>query len=356
MKRCAALLLFFYAGVSLFAQAYHDATIYLPAVTGTGNRSGDNEYITNRIIEHLEKLGYLPVRYPRATAFSLFASIARQNSRNRATGDGPLPLNQPRTYVLNLKFVDNKTGETVIGEDLFYYEAEEIGDLLITKFKLGPYVSAIEPEPEPIPIEEIPVVAEEPKKDPDEWRTKSWYLSAGVFWAPRIYKGSYESSHYVNFGYGIGAEYHFLKIAPGIQFLKYLSVGAGLELVPDWIAVRIQDETYHYRDLLLEIPVLVNAVFRPSDYFMLIPYGGAQFTIPLYGETKPFLLAWRAGFQYGIKTGPGVLVLDPWFSMDLGPSRITSNTAIKYRRYMINIGVKYKYGFDNFKNFFWFIK
>jgi len=347
MKKYAALLLLLYfAGFSLYAQTYRDATIYIPPVTGTGSRPGDNEYITNQLIEHLENLNYLPVRSQRNAAFTLHATIARQNSEGQSGGGGAIPLHMSRTYVLNIDLTDNKTGANVIKQNLFYSEPEEIPNLLMLNFNLVPFASEY--------TETKKAPADKPE-DLEEWRSKQWYLSTGFFWTPRVYEGKYESTYYVNFGYGIWTEYHFLKFATTkkTKFFEYLSLGTGLELVPDWVAVRVK-ESYH--DLLLEIPLLINVVLKPSGYFMLVPYAGINFNIPLYRETIPSLAAWRLGFQYGIKVGPGIMVVDPWFSMDFGKSSISSNSRVTYQRYMMHIGVKYKYGFDNFKSFLWPIK
>ena len=361
MKKYTILLIIFCVGVLLNAQTYRDTTVFLPVVSGTVGRPGDIEYISNRIIEHMENLGYLPVRILRSsTPYTLFASIARQiPTGERSTGAGPLPLNQSRMYVLSLELMDNKTGRKIISEDLIYSEPEEIANLLNLRFRPVPFTpDRPEPEPKPQPAAVVPAPVEEPKveepkKDPDEWRTKSWYIGAGAFWAPRIYKGDSESIHYVNFGYSISAEYHFLKLWPGNKIFEHLSLSTGADLIPEWVAVR---EKENYKDLLLEVPLTLNAVFRPSSYFMLTPYAGAHVNIPLFKKIKPPLVSWRAGFQYGIKAGPGLVVIDPWFSMDFGSSGITSKSDIKYQRYMIQIGVKYKYGFDDFKNFLWFIK
>jgi hypothetical protein len=83
---------------------------------------------------------------------------------------------------------------------------------------------------------------------------------------------------------------------------------------------------------------------------------GVNLNIAFYRDTLPPPAAWRLGFQYGIKAGPGIVVIDPWFSMDFGESSLGSNQNIKYQRYMMHIGVKYKYGFDDFKNFLWYKK
>ena len=339
MKRCITLLILFYTGLSLYAQSYRDATIYLPPVTGTGRGPGDNEYIANQLIEHLENLTYLPVRSTRNAAFTLTATIAPKDPENESADD--YPIYQAQTYVLSMELTDNRTGRTVVRQNLFYSDLEEIANILVLNFNLVPYASALfEEKPPPEPI------------DPDEWRKKPWYLSAGIFWTPRVYEGDYESTYYVNFGYGLWAEFHFLQfMRENLEIFYYLAVCSGLELVPDWVAVR-EGETY--RDLLLEIPLLVSFAFKPSGYFLLMPYLGINFNIPMYMDTKPPPVAWRVGFQYGIKVGPGTLVIDPWFSMDFGKAKIASNPDMQYWRYMMHIGVKYKYGFDNFKNFFWF--
>jgi hypothetical protein len=345
MKKYAVLLFLFCAGFSLNAQTYREATVYLPPVTGTGSSPGDNEYITNQIIEHLENQNYLPVRSLRNAAFTLFASISRQDAPVNDPSGGAFPIYQSQTYLLSIELMDNKTGNNIIRQNLYYSEPEEIANLLILNFNLVPYSSDFsDPKPAEKPAEPV---------DPDEWRKKQWYLNAGIFWTPRVYAGDHESTYYVNFGYGISAEYHFLKFAEKWKYFNYLSLGTGLELVPDWVAVR---ENESYRDLLLEIPLLINVVLKPSSYFMLIPYFGVNFNIALYGDTVPPPAAWRLGFQYGIKAGPGVVVIDPWFSMDFGESALSSNSKIKYQRYMMHIGVKYKYGFDDFKNFLWFKK
>jgi len=341
MKKYAALLLFLCAGFSLYAQSYRDATIYLPPVTGTGSGPGDNEYITNKLIEHLDNLTYLPVRSLRSAAFTLVASIAPKEEDELP--DDAYPIYQAKTYILSLELMDNKTGRIIVRQNLFYSELEEISNILVLHFNLVPYASEFyDPTPPPPP----------PPVDPDEWRKKPWYLSVGAFWTPRVYEGDYESTYYVNFGYGLWAEFHFLQFEKeNMEIFHYLVLGTGLELVPDWVAVR-EGETY--RDLLLEIPIMVSFAFKPSGYFMLMPYLGVNFNIGLYGDTIPPIAAWRTGFQYGIKVGPGILVVEPWFSMDFGKSSIASNPEMQYQRYMMHIGVKYKYGFADFKNFFWF--
>jgi len=362
MKKRASLLLFLllYAGFSLYAQNNQEITVYISPVTGKGSGPGDNSYFSGMITEHLLNLGYLPINSRNDAAFTMSASIAAQNpAGDRVSGDQT--LHSAEMYVLSLELKDKKTGETVVRQNLYYSDPAEMEDLIILNFNQVPRTSAYfeqnaakaEPELQKEAPEDPPAGTPVKDQDDDDWRRKQWYLGVGVSWTPRIYEGVAESAYIVNFGGGILAEYHFLKFADKWNFFDYLSLGAGLELVPDWVAVRRNES---YLNLLLGVPVLVNFVFKPSRHYLFIPYGGVNFNIPLSGEIKPPLIAWRAGLQYGIKAGPGALVIDPCFSMDIGPSSLASNPDIQYRRYMINIGIKYKYGFDDFKNFLWFKK
>jgi len=370
MKKCAALLLFFFAGFSLYAQIYRNATIYIPPITGLRSRAGDKNQILKHLTEHLEHLQYVPVRTMNNAAYTLFASVTLLN----------ISTNGTQTHLLHLELMDNKTGRTVLTQDFYYSKQEEIARLIKNDFLLAPFSTEYElrpvhPDTPPIETSPPPAATTPPAgatapsttparaappsaegdeyENPDEWRSKPWYLSAGIFWTPRVYEGDYESTYYVNFGYGIWAEYHFLQLVrENLEIFYYLTVGSGLELVPDWVAVR---EGESYRDLSLEIPLLVSFAFKPSKHYMLMPYLGINFNIPFYRDTLPPPVAWRVGFQYGVKAGPGILVIDPWFSMDFGKSGLASSPE-KYQRYMMHIGVKYKYGFDDFKNFLWFRK
>jgi hypothetical protein len=270
------------------------------------------------------------------------ASIAPQ----RAAGEAALPAGdamwriRQEMYVLHLALLDNRTGQTLINRDLFYADPDEIDDLIMLQF------NRVSDAPEVVPetviftqyVPEYITVSENIREEPDNWRDKEWYFGACAFWAPRVYQAEASSTYYVNFGFGLFAEYHFLG----------LSAGTGVELAPDWIAVTSAAND-SYRDLVLEIPLLIKYILKPSKYFMLVPYAGINLNLALYGETRPPLLAWRLGFQYGVKAGPGVLIIDPWFSMDFGRSRLgeeKGDDTIRYQRYMMHIGLGYKYGVD----------
>ena len=326
------------AGFALNAQS-RPTVIYVEPVSGTGSGPGDNEYFTNLIAKELAALHYTVVTMPLNAAYTLRAVITPQDIRGETF--------MARMYVLHLGLWNNRTGAPLMNRDVFYTTPHEITGLLATilsQLPLEPGDSASANGGANAGTDSDS--ANNAGEEPDAWRYRQWYFTANVFWSPRTYTAQATSTYYINFGFGLYAEYHFVKFAAGkLEFLKYLSVGTGLELVPDWVVVTdmVND---NYRDLVLEIPLLIQFVIKPSGHFMLTPYAGINLNLALYGETVPPLFAWRVGFQYGVKAGPGIIVIDPWFSMDMGKSRLGMDVVdnISYQRYMMHIAIGYKYG------------
>jgi len=242
--------------------------------------------------------------------FSLAAAISEQS-------DNALP--GVIQYNIHLVLTDNKTGKNISEGDLIYEDAEEIEDLFPTLAYTLLYT-----------------IPEDAGKN--NWRNKLLFAGAGVFWTPRIYTYESASVHFVNFGGGIFAEYHFLD---------FLSVGLSVEIAPDMTKVYAgADENYN--NILLEIPVLVKYVVKPGDSFMLEPYVGAHLNIPFGKATKPPLISALAGIQFGVRASPGILFVDPRFSMDIGKSAISPESALKdlsFQRYIVHLGIGYKLGF-----------
>jgi len=171
------------------------------------------------------------------------------------------------------------------------------------------------------------------------WNAMAFYFGGSVFLSPRLYRGDELSSYYVGAGIGVLAEFHFLR---------FLSVGTGAELAPDMIAAspRFGDE---YWNAVLQIPLRFQAVLRPGR-FVLQPYGGIAFNFPLLPYTIPPLLSWQAGLQSGIEAGPGIAFADIRFAVDAGKSGIDQTRpqdTRQYSRYMIYLGVGYKFAINN---------
>ena len=121
------------------------------------------------------------------------------------------------------------------------------------------------------------------------------------------------------------------------------------EILPptdDWI-LWPDDNPEDFRDMLIEVPLLVKIVLKPGEVFLLQPYSGVNFNISLFGATKPPLISWVVGYQHGVKAGPGAFLFDFRFSMDLGKSTLEkrgSATPPEYQRYSVSFGVGYKLG------------
>jgi len=309
MKRIIVWILLLCAAFSLYAQS-NNAAVYVPPVTGTGSKPEDNEFIYKELVSEVTYQHFTLAKTQKDAEFSLVGTLSTQPDT------APSGLTQ---YVLHLELKDNKTNKTRSDGDLVYENPEDIKDMLPSLLYTLLYT--------------IPV-----SSGKDNWRNKWLFVGAGAFWTPRIYTAESSSTHFASFGGGIFAEYHFLN---------FLSVAAGFEIASDMIKITAKAEKI-YNNVLLEIPVLIKGVFKPGDYFMIEPYAGVHFNIPFDKTTAPPVFSWLAGFQYGVKAGPGMVFIDPRFSMDIGESLMDADAGVKdlsFQRYIIHIGIGYKMGF-----------
>jgi len=99
---------------------------------------------------------------------------------------------------------------------------------------------------------------------------------------------------------------------------------------------------------LLEIPLLLKGVIKPSSWFMIEPYVGVQLNIPFDSNTyKPSGVSVLGGLQYGVKAGPGALFVDARFAWDIGDSRVEATPGrdpLTFQRISIHLGLGYKFG------------
>jgi hypothetical protein len=337
MKQRGVWALFFFCAVfPLSAQIREGAVFFVPPVSGIGSESGDNAAFTELMERELEAWGIVPVQTPEEADYTLKGTLVLPAE---SAEDGPVPDGEK--YLLSLDLQD-KEGITLASRDIYYHSPKEVNFhlpaalyyMLSAFFASGDSGKSASHEiAEPV--------------DSDAWRNRQWYFGTAAFWSPRLYYGTQLSTHLLNFGIGLSAEYHFLKYASGkLEFLKYLSVGTGLELAPDWV-VASPGTGDNYRNMILQIPLSVGIVLKPGDKSMHKPYAGILFNIPFFPDTAPALLSWKAGFQFGVKAGPGIFCADTGFSMDFGTSGLSVNRPSdtrRYSRYMIYLGIGYKYG------------
>jgi len=305
MKKYFVLILLLCAVFSLYAQS-NTAAVFVPPVTGTGSKPGDNEYFYKQLIFEVTYQKFILAKAKKDAEFSLVGTLSEH------------PDN-PREYVLHLAIVDNKTNKSRSDGELVYESPEDIKDLFPSLVYTLLYT--------------IPSGSGK-----DNWRNQWMYAGVSAFWTPRIYASESLSANLVNFGGGAFTEYHVLN---------FLAIGAGFELASDLTKVYSKDDE-NYSNILLEIPVYVKFVYKPGDYFLLELYGGVHLNIPFEKTTVPPAVSWLAGFQYGVKAGPGVIFIDPRFSMDIGESFMDRDSAFKdlsFQRYILHLGVGYKMGF-----------
>jgi hypothetical protein len=305
MKKNIIWLLLLYSSFSLYAQS-NTAAVFVPSVTGTGSKPGDNEYFYKQLIAEVTYQKFNLAKAKKDAEFSLVGTLSEH----------PDYLRQ---YVLHLAIVDNKTNKSRSDGELVYENPEDIKDL----FPSLVYTLLFT----------IPEGAGK-----DNWRNQWMYAGVSAFWTPRIYTSESASTHLANFGGGLFSEYHLLN---------FLSVGAGFELASDLTKVYAKIGE-NYSNVLLEIPVYIKFVFKPGDYFLIDLYGGVHLNLPFEKTTEPPVISWLIGVQYGVKAGPGVLFIDPRFSMDIGESLMDRDSAFKdlsFQRYILHLGIGYKLGF-----------
>jgi hypothetical protein len=308
MKKRVVLLLFFRVCFSLAAQS--GISVYVPPVIGTGSNPDDNYLFYRLLLNELTEQNYVAAKTQNRADYSLIAALYPDTDE-----DGEPVSTQ---YFFHLELMDNKTGNVTVDGQLVY----EIHSDVISLFPVLVHTL-------------LSTIPENADSQNDEWRNKLLYAGGSAFWNPRVYIGDAQSAFFTNFSGGLFAEFHFIR---------FMSAELGLGVAIDWVSAFKDEE---YRNLLIEIPLLVKFVIKPGDHLMLEPYMGVRYNFPFYDTVIPPMFSCIAGFQYGVHVGSGVLIIDPRFSFDIGDSSLEalSGNILDFQRYAIYIGVGYKYGF-----------
>jgi len=329
-KCCIALLLLLCAGFSLQAQSNTGIFIFFQSITGTGETPDDNAIFINMLSNELNLRKYTLLNSPQGADYLLYGSLALfdeyadyeeryvNNIRPAVTYtfNAHVANNLDQLYIFQLVLRKADTGEIVL-QNVIYSSLYDVNNFFpVLANNLFAHIAGWRPF--------------------SNWSNKWLYAGLSAFWSPRAYFGSTESVHYANFGGGVSAELHFLD---------FMSFEMGIELVPDKVRYNNSED---YRNIILEIPLMIKYVHKFTDFYLLEPYVGAQFNMPLYDTTKPAPFSWMIGVMGGVKAGPGVLYIEPRYTRDFGDSSIRfSETAdpFKYKRSIVHFGIGYKYGF-----------
>jgi len=326
MKRLLFFTILLCACLPLFSQT-RDAKIHVPFIEGAASQK-DQSFFFRQLSYETANLHYTLEKDRISSDFFLKGSImsAAEINLQRASKEKNILLAleiiqkyNNRQYgdeqVFFLDLVNSQTEEVAASQYLVYRSVDDPS--------VAEYVSEIVRN----------LLASLPKIDIDDtWRNKWLYLGLNALWTPRIYSDTNREMHWATFGLAFAVEY---------QFLNFMAVSLEPQFVRDWIVITVGGE--QFTDLLLEVPLTIKYVVKPLNYLMLEPYAGVALNFSLMGATQPSIASWLAGFEIGIKAGPGMITIDPRFGMDFSKSTI-KQSGIKYSRMMINLGIGYKIG------------
>jgi hypothetical protein len=314
VKKAWFVVLMIFLCLSAYSQTREDVSIYVPPVVG-GTSEAQSFFTENLKMEVMARAFALADR-EKGADYQLAGSL----SKEEAFVD---EYDEYEAYVpaeiLHLSLIDNKDGHIIAEQDLFYYTMEETYEYLpFLAFSMFGNV----------PLTKVSLN--------DNWRHKWMYLTAQVMWTPRMYIGTASSADFVQFGAGLAFELHFLN---------FMSVEVGAEYSNDYVRAIDSKPPLEFKTGMFEVPVLVKFVFKPGNHFMIEPYGGIQLNASTSTEINPPPLAWLVGVNYGVQVGGGAVFLDLKFVADLGDSRVNDPNVDPYNRYVIKVGIGYKYGF-----------
>jgi hypothetical protein len=329
--------------------------MFVQPVTGTGITPHDNNAFHTLLTRELTAWGGITlVRTIREAEYIVTGTISSSHLQSYSLRLTLLDRNSVNFFEQTLHYQTMEEASeyipAIVFEIIFRAQANRTNGDGSMQIELLPNVPAV-PRPGTV-ISRPEVPQEQTETTPDiTWQNKPWYFSGSLFWAPRLYSSDLRGSgNFANIGLGFYAEYHSINITnEKLSFLKYFSYRTGLEFAPDWIIAshNIGDE---YRNLILQIPLLINYVLKPDVFSKHTPYLGIVFNIPLFQYTTVPLLSLKTGFQYGRKIGPGIGFADLSFSFDFGKSGLNKhneNDNRLYNRYMLYLGLGYKYGIGN---------
>jgi len=317
IKKCFVLCFLLLSCLNLAAQTFSDIRIFVPPVVGEGEQ-GDSMFFYRQLTYEVILQHHSLVRTQRNSDYTLRGLITCEPEqiieKLLQSGNNYDSLLGNRNNVFFLEMIESTTDRVIAQQYITY---------TILDFTVENMISAMVYNM----LSGIPNV-----KQIDNWRNKWLFFEGSALWSPRLYHRENESINWFNFG---------LRLALDFHFLNFFSFDTGLQFIQDWVVIS-RTNNIEYRDLVLEIPAALKLTLKPSHYFMLQPYGGFSYNYSLMGQTQPSPLSWFAGFQLGLNTGPGMMVIDPRFSMDLGDSHVND---MSYQRYMLQIGIGYKIGF-----------
>jgi hypothetical protein len=201
-----------------------------------------------------------------------------------------------------------------------------------------------------------PVIVYGEAPEDDAWKNKWIYLSPRAGGSVRYYKTEEIDAWTmgVTFDVGFRAAVQFVTFMPQASLISF-SLQTGLDLTQDNAVFRgygllgtaINAISVDNTGLSLTIPVVLKFNFKPRRFTSGL-YGGAYFLLPLDSSSYTSPLGITLGADFGVKMGPGALIFDFHWGMDLGMKEIDP-PGEDYTRNMFSLTVGYEFGFINHK-------
>jgi len=350
MRKLLVLAFFLLTGIS-YAQTLRETRIYIPQIDGVG-REGDNDYFHNQLDYEVTFQRRKPVKTRLGCDYILRGSIELYKE---AEGDASSPVpEKPIPRIRNtsgrreyfswdvdnsLQFFDS-TGKNTLGEDgqPLDSEQEEDNDGRSFFFNLELVDKAGEVIDEQRLIYNVAnasindslsniVYALLSRLEDVEIIGKWLFLEASAIWSPRNYSST--ELNLQNFGCRVSMDFNFAD-------------SVGLSLGAQFVTDTVYEGGIEYSDYMLEVPVALKFLFKPSEKYTLEPCIGLSLNYSLLNAIEPSPFMWFAGLQYGAVVGNAIVVIDQRFSMDFTPSKVGGQ---EYQRFMLQVAIGFKYGF-----------
>jgi hypothetical protein len=271
--------------------------------------------------------------------------------------DGP-----DRVFALNL--YNTTTFETVGSQELGYKTLDEV--LAMMAYFCWSLSSNLPPDDRPIDPEIIYVSPEEDIA----WKNKWLYLGLQGGISFRLYKSEAGSDTSIftvgtTFDAGLRLELQFAHFIVKNNYFSF-SFESGMDISQeklDWrdytptsdqvLPLTISGEGS--TGLSLTFPGLLKFNYKPGIFATSL-YGGAYFILPLDESKYSPPIGIAAGFNAGVKLGPGALYIDFHYGYDLAAKELHYDAEIAggtvpltrdviYRRQMFTLVAGYKFGF-----------
>jgi hypothetical protein len=332
------------SSVSLvFSQNRADTTLFIEPISG--GSSADRAFFEDNLEMEISAAGYTIIDDIFDAIYSISASIAPED-------DG---------FVLSITLSNVEESREIVTQELFYTRVEESYEVLPflvwQMLANAPFlVNDIPPPPPPrvyntdtestnnsgrmTPI--VNLVNAVP--DDDSWKNKWIYLGAKFGVSPRFYTAVGDGANAESITIELGVE-------SSIQVVDFLSVQmeANFSLdAADYQNLSSVPPDITYRTPVFTFPLLLKAVLKPGRSFLVEPYGGAYLNLPLTAEIQPPVGGWTAGFDFGVKTGSGVIFFDFRYSTDFGSTKV-NDRRVEFNRNIVSVTAGYKVGFLNRK-------